>query len=485
MDQVSPQSTVQPAAPGAVARAGRYAAYVFWLMFVINFLNYLDRWIFSGLSPFIQRDLHLSDSQIGLLNSAFLLVYTIVALPMGFLADRIARKTIVALGVTIWSLATVFTGLASNFPILLSIRALLGVGEGSYYPAGTPMLGAYYAPSRRATIIARWSIGALIGAAVGFLLATFFTHPGAWRYAFFFTGVPGLIFAFLIWRTREKTRHEDDPPAEHLAGEGKSAFARFVAYLRIPTVRVIIALHALGFFALSGVTGFLSIYLYDAYGAEGSHYHGVGLPSAYVPILAGAVVLIGGILGNLIGSAWANRLSQRRAGARVLTGGLGFLLAAPCVVVAVGAPYVLRQFSFYTSADIHTQLIVGVTIFTLAGLFAAFFLNVYNGPVSAALLDVIPAGERGSAGGVELTLAHLLGDVYAGVAIGALADALGSALGGQQIGLALLITCPVVLVASGIVGIWGSRYYAHDVAAIGGTVEEMLGAAPAAETPTS
>lgn len=384
-------------------------------------------------------------------------MYTIVALPLGFLADRVARKTIVALGVAVWSLATAFTGLAGNFPILLTVRTFLGIGEGSYYPAGTPLLAAYYAPSRRASIISRWSVGALIGAAVGFLLASPFSAPGDWRYAFFFTGVPGLIFAFLIWRIREKTRHEDDPPAEHLAGEGsRSIFERFAAYLRIPTVRVIIALHALGFFALTGVTTYLAIYLSDTYGSNGSHYPGVGLSPKLVPILAGAVVLLGGIVGNLVGGIWANRLSRHHVGAHVMTGGLGFLLAAPCVIIAIGSPLLLRQLPAFTGASVSTQITVGVSIFTLFALLAAFFLNVYNGPVSAALLDVVPAAERGAAGGTELTLAHLFGDVYAAALIGGLAEVLRNALGGEQIGLAMLLTCPLVLIASGIVGIWAA-----------------------------
>jgi MFS family permease len=107
---------------GALKRAGRYAAYVFWLMFIINFLNYLDRWIFTGLSPVIQQDLRLDDFQIGLLTTGFLLVYTIVAMPLGFLADRRSRKGIVGLGVAIWSIATALTGLASGFITLLGIR---------------------------------------------------------------------------------------------------------------------------------------------------------------------------------------------------------------------------------------------------------------------------------------------------------------------------------------------------------------------------
>jgi hypothetical protein len=297
-----------------------------------------------------------------------------------------------------------------------------------------------------------------------------------WRYAFFFTGIPGLIFAFLIWRTREKTRHEDDPPAEHLTGEGQSAFSRFVVYLRIPTFRVIVALHALGFFALTGVTYYLAIYLSDTYGSDGSFYPHEGLSPKLVPILAGVVVLLGGILGNLVGSAWANQLGKRRAGARVLVGGLGFLLAAPCVVVAIGSPYVLRQWSYFSSASVSTQLTIGIAVFAISALLAAFFLNVYNGPVSAALLDVVPAAERGAAGGSELTMAHLLGDIYATALIGAIAVGLNNSLGGEQIGLAMLLTCPLALVASGIVGIWGSRFYARDVAALGSSASQMLGA---------
>jgi len=480
VSQVSSQPASQSAAPGAMARAGRYAAYIFWLMFVINFLNYLDRWIFTGLSDTIQRDLHFNEFQMGLLTSAFLLVYTIVALPLGFLADKIARKTIVGLGVAVWSVATALTGLARSFPLMLTVRTFLGVGEGSYYPAGTPMLAAYYPPPRRASIIARWSVGALIGAGVGFLVATAFNSPDKWHYAFFFTGIPGLIFAFLVWRTREKTRHEDDPPAEHLAGEGsRTFFQRLAAYLRIPSFRVIVALHALGFFALTGVTSWLVIYLSDTYGSVGSYYPQEGLSPGMVSFLAGAVILLGGILGNLAGSAWAGRLSRRHAGARVLAGGLGFLLAAPFVIGAVGAPMVLRQLAFFTEASVHTQLTIGLSIFTVFALLAAFFLNIYNGPVSAALLDVVPAAERGAAGGTELTLAHLCGDVYAAVLIGAIAQALEGALGGKQVGLAMLLTCPLALVASGFVGIWGSRFYARDVAAIGGTASEMLGTAAA------
>jgi MFS transporter, Spinster family, sphingosine-1-phosphate transporter len=479
-DVIGPAAST-PTTTSSARHALRYARYIFWLMFIINFLNYLDRWVFTGLSPIIQKDLKLDDFQVGLLTGAFLLVYTIGALPLGFLADRIARKTIVALGVAIWSVATALTGLANGFGTLFAARAVLGIGEGSYYPAGTPMLAAYYPPARRARVLSRWGVGALIGAAVGFLMASPFSSLSLWRYAFFATGVPGLLFAFLVWRTREKTRHEEDPPAASLPHEGRTALQRIGAFLRIPTVRVIIALHALGFFALTGVTSFLAIYLADQYGADLGRVLGATAAPKLIPILSGAVVLLGGIFGNLAGGALAGRLSLRHSGARVLAGGLGFLFAAPCVVIAVGAPYALALIPAYTAASTSTRVSIGVGIFVVFALLGAFFLNIYNGPVSAALLDVVPSEERGSAGGTELTLAHLLGDVYAAPAIGGIAVLLNQSLGGEQIGLALLLTCPIALVFAGIVGIWGSRFYHRDVEALGATTVTMLGTTSAGD----
>ncbi len=477
-----PQATAGTRDSGAVKRAGRYAAYVFWLMFLINFLNYADRWVFSALSNVLKGAFRFDDFQIGMLNGAFLLVYTLVALPMGYLADRRSRKAIVAAGVALWSIATALTAVAGSFLVMLVVRALVGVGEGSYYPAGTPMLAAWYAPKKRATVLARWGVGSLAGAGVGFLIAGFLAKLD-WRLAFYFTGIPGLVLAFLIWRTREKLRHEDDPPNDETV-EGEPILSKLREYLRIPTLRVILVVHALGFFAISSLAAFLVIYLGATYGGSstvnGSQtiaapYPGAGLGEGLVAIIPGVMLLVGGVAGTLLGSAWSNRLSRRTSGARVLTGGFGFLLAAPCVMVTLLAPYILRAIPAYTATTPVTQVHIGVLVFAIFGTLSALFLNIYNGPTSAALQDVLPPKERSAGGGLELTLAHLLGDSYAATAVGALSVALSAALGGEQIGLALLLTCPVALLASGILGVWGSRFYARDVEALGGTADEMLG----------
>src|SRR5256714_11130776 len=127
-----------------------YPRYVLAVMVGINFLNYLDRYILPAVATKIQGEFHLTDSQVGLLGSAFLLVYAVATIPFGIWADRGVRKTVVAVGVTIWSLATLFTGLARNYVQLFAARAVLGIGEASYYPARTALLGDYLRKKGRA-----------------------------------------------------------------------------------------------------------------------------------------------------------------------------------------------------------------------------------------------------------------------------------------------------------------------------------------------
>src|SRR3989442_4502273 len=102
-----------------------YARYVLGVMVGINFLNYLDRYILPSVATRIQSEFHLSDSQVGLLGSAFLLVYAVATIPFCICADRGVRKTVVGIGVTIWSLATLFTCFARSYSQLVIALAQL------------------------------------------------------------------------------------------------------------------------------------------------------------------------------------------------------------------------------------------------------------------------------------------------------------------------------------------------------------------------
>src|SRR5438105_11378475 len=146
-----------------------YARYALAVMVGINFLNYMDRYVPTAVSPTIQKEFHLDDFQVGILASAFLIVYAVCALPFGYWADRAVRRTVIGVGVTIWSLATLLTGLAQNFTHLFLSRAVVGVGEASYYPAGTSLLGDYYPKNTRGRAMSIWGAGTAFGIAVGFV----------------------------------------------------------------------------------------------------------------------------------------------------------------------------------------------------------------------------------------------------------------------------------------------------------------------------
>ena len=146
----------------------RYAIYVLALMFGINLLNYADRWLASAVAPLIQAEFTLNDFQIGLLGSAFTLVYAIGAIPFGLWADRGLRKTVIGTGVAIWSAASLLTGFTTSFAQLFITRAILGIGEASYYPASTSLLADFFPRELRARIMSIWSVGAAFGIAIGF-----------------------------------------------------------------------------------------------------------------------------------------------------------------------------------------------------------------------------------------------------------------------------------------------------------------------------
>src|SRR5258706_11798439 len=180
---------------GAVARG--CARFVVGVMAAINFLNYMDRWVASAASPLIQKEFHLSDALVGLLGSAFLLVYAVAALPFGYWADRGVRKTVIGVGVAIWSLATLFTGFARSFAQLFLSRAALGIGEASYYPAGTSLLSDYFPKEQRGRVMSIWGAGSTLGIAVGFAGGGYIAEKYGWRNAFFFAAIPGILFALL------------------------------------------------------------------------------------------------------------------------------------------------------------------------------------------------------------------------------------------------------------------------------------------------
>lgn len=444
--------------------ASRYAAYVFWIMFSINLLNYLDRYVFTGAANIIAKELGLGIDQVGFLATAFVFVYAVGTLPLGIWADRWNRKNIVAICVTIWSLTTVFTAIANGFVGLFISRMVLGIGEAGYYPACTAFLSDYYSRTKRAQVMSRWTAGSLIGLMIGFIAGGVVAGLGygMWRVAFLFTGIPGLVLAFLAYRLREPRRNQADEEAveldphsavnevevvdaPHATAVPRNVLRQFGRLFQIRTLVVLIVMQIFAFFSQGAAVVYLPIYLQQK--------DTLGLSSGLASILAGGVVVIAGIVGLLVGGYMSDALNRRYAGARVLVCGIGFLLCAP---------------AFALSVTIHS-----VAIFITCFFITAMLINVYNGPSTAATQDVVPSVLRASAVALSLLLAHLLGDAFAPSLIGVLAKGFDPTHGGHfaknmaggDLSMALLITCVPTLIVAGLVGIFGARWMKNDIAA--------------------
>ena len=409
-----------------------YARYVLVVMVGINFLNYMDRWVASAASPLIQQEFHLSDALVGLLGSAFLLVYAFAALPFGYWADRGVRKTVVAAGVAIWSLATLFTGFARNFAQLFLSRAVLGIGEASYYPAGTSLLSDYFPKEQRGRVMSVWGAGSTLGIAVGFAGGGFIAERFGWRSAFFFAAVPGLLFALLAFGLREPLRGSAERIGPAVKKTYDASLANFLALLRIPTLRATIGAQTLLYFVLASNAFWLPLVLNRRF----------NLSVGRAGLLAGVVLVLGGLIGTLAGGWIADRRALKNPAGHLEVGIAGFL--------------------------------GGAIFITIALLVAVICLYLYSGPFTAVSQNVVSPGLRASAVTLLLFISHVLGDSHSTFDVGFISDRIGS------LQIALLITSPTLLILAALVAATGLRAVRRDTEAM----EEQWAARSAEPAPS-
>jgi len=409
----------------------------------INFLNYMDRWVASAASPLIQKEFHLSDTLVGLLGSAFLLVYAFAAIPFGYWADRGVRKTVVAAGVAIWSLATLVTGFSRNFAQLFLSRAVLGIGEASYYPAGTSLLSDYFPKEQRGRVMSIWGAGSTVGIAVGFAGGGFIAEKFGWRSAFFFAAVPGILFALLAFGLREPLRGSMEGRGPALKKTYDASLAKFLALLRIPTLRATIGAQTLLFFVLASNAFWLPLVLNRRF----------NLSVGKAGLLAGVVLVLGGLIGTLAGGWIADRRALKNPAAHLEVGIAGFLGGAVFITIALLAPMNAGP----------------IPVFIPAFLLAVICLYLYSGPFTAVSQNVVSPGLRASSVTLLLFVSHVFGDSHSTFDVGVISEHIGS------LQTALLITSPTLLILAAAIAATGLRTVQRDTQAM----EEEWAARPA------
>ena len=188
----------------AAQRAARYALAILTL---INLFNYLDRWVVAAVVESIKKsELHLSDTQLGLVGTGFIVVYTLTSPLFGAFGDRRKRPPLIALGVAVWSVATSLAGFARGFVSLFIARSGVGVGEAAYGTIAPALLADSFPIERRGRVLSVFFCAIPIGSAAGYILGGLVDQHFGWRAAFWIAGAPGLLLSLLVLLVKDPPR---------------------------------------------------------------------------------------------------------------------------------------------------------------------------------------------------------------------------------------------------------------------------------------
>lgn len=298
-----------------------YAWYVVGVLTIAYIFAFIDRQILNLLVGPIRRDLHISDTKMSLLMGfSFAVFYSLFGIPLGRLADSRSRRTIIAVGMVLWSVLTAGCGLAQKFWHFLLLRMGVGVGEAALSPSAYSLIADYFPKEKRATAISVYSMAFYIGSGVAFLLGGLvvgFASAKAswslplvgairpWQVIFFIVGLPGAIFALFLYTVREPTRKGARMTR---AADGQARVAQVpmrdvFAYMR--ENRATFLCHNVGFALLAfsgyGSSAWIPTFLIRKYGWTGSE----------AGVAYGTIVCIFGTIGIVTGGRMADWLAQR------------------------------------------------------------------------------------------------------------------------------------------------------------------------------
>jgi MFS family permease len=336
------------------------------------------------LFNFLKKDFTLSDFELGLLGTVFMVVHSVASVPLGILADRWIRKRIISIGVIVWSVATFFSGLVQNFAQLLGARSVVGIGEAAYGPAATAILADKYQEESRAKVLSIFHLGMFAGGTLGMVTAGLLGTLLGWRICFFIVGIPGLILALLSLKI------SDSPSAHHesLHLKRSSVYSIF----KLPAFNTILAGGIFLAFTSGAIISWITEFLV--------RYHGFTVAESAFSV--GTIVLVAGLGGIYFGGYLADKLYILNRMPRSFVISLGFIIATPLLLIIVNTKsYPMLLISLFTGT---------------------FFMAWYYGPVVALIQDIVPGTLKATAYAFYIFFIHLLGDTISPSVIGKLSD---------------------------------------------------------------
>jgi predicted MFS family arabinose efflux permease len=388
--------------------------YTLGLLTAIYALNFLDRTIFNVLIEPIKKEFALSDTAIGLLAGfGFVLLYSLLGMPIARVADRSNRRNIVAMGVAFWSCMTALCGMAQSVTTLALARVGVGIGESAGTPASQSLIADLFSKNERPRALGIFAIGTYLGVFLGYFFGGWVNQYYGWRVAFLAAGLPGVVLALVLCASVREP-------------QGRERQTRIAIR---PTVRFLLAqrsyvLVLIGF-CLTSTTNYATSVWIPPFLARVHH-----LSSGEIGTYAGTFKGLFGIAGTLLGGFIVTRLS--RAEDR-------WKLWAPAIMSGLAGP-------IFALCLLTPRLAVSVAALGLFSLFAGFHL----GPIFAIAQTVAKANMRAFAAATLLLTATCFGQGIGPLVVGLISDALRPLYGVDAIRFSLLSAAGTTILGAAI-----------------------------------
>jgi MFS family permease len=370
-------------------------AWTLAVLFLLNGLNFFDRNILGAVVEPLRREWGLGDAQIGWIGTAFTLLYALVGLPLGRLADTWRRTWLLGGGALLWSAMTAVSGLATSFAGLFTARMAVGVGEAVCAPAATSLIGDLFPASRRGRATAVFMLGLPVGIGLSYVVGGAVAQAWGWRATFFVAGLPGIAAAALCLTLPEPARGTAEA---HPIGTLRRSETARALLAQTPT---------LGWISLSGALHNFNLYALSTFvPALLTRHHGLSVRTAGA--LSGLMFGVFGGAGMILGGWMGDRLEARREGDRLLGSAVAIALSIPLLLLFVAQP---------------PGAVGRALVFVCPAL---LLMYLYYAPAYATIHDVVEPSRRGTAMAVYFCAQYLLGASLGPVGTGMLSDRLAA-----------------------------------------------------------
>ena len=388
------------------------------LLWMAYLLNQADRQVFNTVLPAIRDSLGIGDTEVGLIATIFNLCYAFMVPFGGMAGDRLSRKWVTTIAILFWSVATMFTGLATGVVMLILLRSVAtGGGEAFFGPANYSLLGQYHTDTRaRAMSIHQTSY--YVGVILAGWLAGYIADKLGWQYSFIIFGAAGVVWGIVMAiRLKDKKEADGQKEAEKPADVAKPGILDgFKTVFTTPTALVLTIGFSGFIFVITGYMTWVPAFLQEEFGQTQAAAGFNSMFWTYVAAFAG--VLLAGTL--------SDKIAVRDRKVRMVIQGIGLILGA--------------AFLFFVNGGMALWLIY--LCFAGWGFFRAFFdANIYT-----VLYDVTPSHLHASCSSALITTGFAVG-ALAPVILGAMTESMGSLSATFPVRGAVWIVCGILMLA--------------------------------------